>query len=217
MKRVLDGQGREVTPEIEALLASDQADDTPEAARLWVREQQAAARHRLFEASVPERFRAASYADLDQQLQARDVVAGWLDTKSRTLLLVGNVGTGKTHAAYAVLRDAATRGMWVAGATVSGILRSLRPDADPSPLPRRAELADLFLFDDLAAERGTEWAIEQVGEIVDQRHREQRRQIVTTNASRDELTQHLGQRVVSRLLDAATLARFDGPDRRVSW
>lgn len=217
MKRVLDGRGRELTADDEARLEADRRDDTPQAARLWVREQQAAARHRIFDTSVPERFRAASYADLDSTLQARDVVAGWLDSTSLTLLLVGNVGTGKTHAAYAVLRDGATRGMWVAGATVSGLLRALRPDADPSPLPRRSEFSDLFLFDDLAAERGTEWAIEQVGEIVDVRHRERRRQIVTTNASKDELTQHLGRRVVSRLLDSATLARFDGPDRRVTW
>lgn len=217
MRRILNGQRRDLTPAMKELLAGDKADDTPEAARMWVREQQAAARHRQFESSVPERYRSASYADLDPHLQARDVVAGWLDSPSRTLLLTGNVGTGKTHAAYAVLRDAATRGMWVAGSTVSGILRALRPGADPSPVPRRAELSSVFLFDDLAAERNTEWAIEQVGEIIDSRHREHRRQIVTTNASKADLVTHFGDRIVSRLLDSATLARFDGPDRRVDW
>lgn len=213
----INGHSRDLSPELRSLIDDDHADDTPEAARLWVREQQAAARHRLFEAAVPPEFRTAAYPDLDQQLQSRDVVEGWLDTPSRTLLLVGNVGTGKTHAAYAVLRDAATRGVWAADSTVSGLLKALRPGADPSPLPRRAERAELFLFDDLAAERATEWAAEQVGEIVDVRYRERRRQIVTTNANREQLATRLGERVVSRLLHSATVVRFDGPDRRVSW
>ena len=193
------------------------ADDTPEAARDWVRKQQNAARRRLFEAAVPAEYREALYDDLDAAQQGRDAVAGWLASTSRTLLLTGPTGTGKTHAAYAVLRDAAERGLWVYGASIGTFIRALQPGAVPSPVPKMAEQAEVFLFDDLGAERATEWVVEQVGEVFDHRYREQRRQIITTNSTRDGLEQRLGPRAVSRLAQDATVVRFDGPDRRVSW
>jgi DNA replication protein DnaC len=215
-RRAIEG-GKTLTAEQLEALQADQAADTPQAAREWVREQQALARRRLFEASVPVRFREASYDDLDPALQGQAAIRGWLASKSQTLLLSGPPGTGKTHAAYAVLRDAMEQGIRVYGCTVSTLLAALRPDAPSSPAPRLAEQVDVFLFDDLAAERNTEWVVEQIGEIVDARHREQRRQIITTNASRPALEEHLGQRTVSRLVDSATVVRFDGPDRRATW
>lgn len=201
----------------EALRAAEERlDQNPEpSVREQIRAMRTRARRDLFEKAVPERFREATYDDL-QPDQAPDVVRRWLASGTRTLFLVGQVGTGKTHAAYAVLREAAQAGAWVYASSMFDLLAALKPKADPSPLPRLAETADLFLFDDLAAERATEWAVSEFGGIVDERTREGKRQIVTTNADYNDLVDLYSDRVMSRLGGGATVAQFTGKDRRKS-
>jgi DNA replication protein DnaC len=194
--------------------AGEVEDETPETVRAEIRALQAVKRRELYEAAVPERYRQASYADLHPVLQARATVAGWLASDSPTLFLVGPVGTGKTHAGYAVLAQAVEAGEWVYGLTVLDLLDSLRPDAPHSPAPRLAEQVGVLLLDDLAAERATEWTTERLGGILDGRTRDRRRQIVTTNAAWADLKARYGPRTMSRLAGGATIAQFDGPDRR---
>ena len=193
-------------------------EDTPEADRAEVRSLQAKVRRKLFERNLPARYENATYDDLDDTQQA-EMVRGWLDSKSPTLFLIGPVGTGKTHAAFAVMRDAVERDLWVSGETVTNLMETLRPDAWPSNLPRLSTQAALFLFDDLAAGKATEWVVEQFTRIVDERAREGLRQIVTTNtASWTELVDMYGDRAMSRLAGGATVAQFTGGDRRkVLW
>lgn len=210
---------RALTPEEHArageLLAAAAAEDTREGMREQVRAMQARARRDMFLRSVPARFAEADLADLaGWPAEERDQVTGWLDSESPTLFLAGGVGTGKTHAAYAVLRAALERGLWVSGASVLDLLDHLRPKAADSAVPRLAEQADVFLFDDLAAERSTEWAVEQFGGIVDERSREGRRQIVTTNLPYAELEERLGRRVMSRLTGGAVIVVRTGKDQR---
>lgn len=193
-------------------------DETPESVRVQVREMQAKARRDQFEESIPRRYAAAAVGGLHPEHQSRDVVAGWLVSESQTLFISGPVGTGKTHAGYAVLKQALEAGVWVHGCSVLDLLDYLRPNALTSPMPRIAEQCDLFLFDDLAAERDTEWAVEQFGGIIDARTREGKRQIVTTNLSYAHLVERLGRRVMSRLTGGATVIEFSGHDlRRALW
>lgn len=208
-----------LTDEVQQWIEADQADDTPEAVRDYVRRLQRKARRDQFLERVPPEFEAAGYEDIEETLPPEGcaAVTGWFTSQKRTLLLVGPTGTGKSHAAYAVLRDAVEHGAWVYGCTVEYLLKTLRPDGPQSPAPRLAEQAEIFLFDDLGVEKSTEWTIAQLSEIVDFRYRERRRQIVTTNLSRAQLETSVGPRVVSRLLASVLTVRFDGADRRTTW
>ena len=193
--------------------------DTPAAALAEVRALQSEARKRVYGACLPDRYRDASYGDLDAAEQAREQIRGWLSTSSQTLMLVGPPGTGKTHAGYAVLNDVVASGGWAYGCSTFDLFSALRPDARPSAAPRMAVQADVFLFDDLAAERSTDWVVEQFGGIVDDRYSSRRRQIVTTNAAYEDLETKYGQRTMSRLMEGVTVAQFTCRDRRreVRW
>jgi DNA replication protein DnaC len=176
---------------------------------------QARNRRVLFDRAMPAEFRNATVGQLDPEYVER--VGGWLGSPSRTLVLSGPVGVGKTHAAYAVMRAAADAGNDVAAWAVADLLTALQPEGDATA-QRRSRTCSVLLIDDLGSEKSTEWRVEQIGTLLDARVREARRQVITTNHQYDDLAQRYGERVMSRLTGGATVVRMVGPDRRrTSW
>lgn len=79
----------------------------------------------------------------------------------------------------------------------------------------------LVVLDDLGAERPTDWALETIALIVERRYDEDAQTFVTTNYPPGDLAARLGhqdlvigQRIVSRLLDGATVVKLDRGDLR---
>ena len=75
----------------------------------------------------------------------------------------------------------------------------------------------LLILDDFGMERGTEYGLEQVYNVIDSRYRSGKPLIVTTNLTLEELqnpedTPHA--RIYSRLTDMCTPVRFTGEDFR---
>jgi DNA replication protein DnaC len=67
---------------------------------------------------------------------------------------------------------------------------------------RRLCAVDLLHLDDLGAERPTEWVLEQLYSIVNERWQEQRSIVVTSNLmDLDAVREQVGARTVSRLLE----------------
>lgn len=165
-------------------------------------------------AKIPARFAQARVEDpevrtwLDRQLAgARD----WL-------VMIGNVGTGKTHHAWGIWREFAERDprTSLAAWRESELLIQLRPDGKESTadLIGRAGSAALLLLDDAGVSKPTEWALEQLAEIIDERYVHGRRTIITTNLAWEDLEVRLGARVTSRVAELAETIFIDGQDRR---
>jgi DNA replication protein DnaC len=75
---------------------------------------------------------------------------------------------------------------------------------------------DLLHIDDLGAEKRTDWVLEQLYSIINERWQEQRSIIVTTNLfDVDELRDQIGPRTVSRLHEMCDLIPIMGRDRRM--
>jgi DNA replication protein DnaC len=186
--------------------------------RAELRQRQEGHRRAWYVKHRPARYADAQLEHLDRAQDSDGRIRTWLDSTSPTLLLVGAVGTGKTHAAYALANHAFDRGMLVVATSVPDILAALRPGGDDGTLVARARTADLLVLDDLAAEKASEWTAEQLSALIDARVREERRQVVTTNATYAELETRLGPRTLSRLTGGAAVAMFTGPDRRrTTW
>lgn len=158
-------------------------------------------------AQVPPMYTAAALADLD-----RDQVFTW-PTESLNLVLAGPVGTGKTHAAYAIGNALAAEGNWVQATTVVDLLAALRPDGDPG-LAKAVQSCQVLILDDLGAGKATDWAVEQMTALLDLRVREGRRTVVTTNVPEGELEAAWGGRFMDRLRYRRTVAVFRGESRR---
>lgn len=200
--------------EAEGPLDVDSHSETPE---------QAAERRRLqheamtadYRARVPVMYQDANLAQVDDA--ARLAILDWIEREGSTLFLAGPVGTGKTHAAYGTLAYLLAMKLTVEAVTLSDLLASLRPDGDHRQA-ERARKAQVLLLDDFGAAKPSEWAVEQVVALLDERLREGRRQIVTTNAPYEALEAAWEGRAMDRLRYRWAVVTMTGESRRkAAW
>jgi DNA replication protein DnaC len=143
---------------------------------------------------IPKRMLGASlerHPDLDPSLvrHVRRFVGDIEENLAagRGLWFHGTVGTGKTTLALLVAKAARDAGRSVAIYSVPLLFAELRDtfgeDSDDSHLAlfRRLSEVDLLVLDDLGAERQTEWVLEQLFSLVNERWQDQRSIVVTSN------------------------------------
>jgi DNA replication protein DnaC len=180
---------------------------------------------------IPKRFRGVSFdrkpiCDLDPTV-LREVRSFVNRIEERVeagdgLWFYGDVGTGKTSLAMLVSKAALEAGLSVAIYSVPRLLAEIKGTYDRDSgdsymqLFRRLCAVDLLHLDDLGAERTTDWVLEQLYSIVNERWQERRSIIVTTNLTDlGELREQLGARTVSRLAEICDDAiPIMGPDLR---
>src|SRR5204863_210784 len=165
---------------------------------------------------IPKRFRGVGFerkpiADMDPQLlrPVRDYIrniGGNLD-QGRGFWFYGDVGTGKTSLAMLISKAALDSGRSVAIYSMPRLLADIRATFDDRSSHSYMELfdrlttVDLLHIDDVGAEKTSDWVLEQVYAIINERWQEERSIIVTTNLLDEELKAQIGPRTVSRLED----------------
>lgn len=151
---------------------------------------------------------ALFYAEHFEQLKAENI--GYL--------LWGSVGTGKSYFAGCIANALMEQGIPIRMTNFAAVLNDLAATYD-----RKNEYIEnlcrcsLFILDDFGMERGTEYALEQVYNVIDSRYRSGKPLIVTTNLSFDELqypedTAHA--RIYDRLLEMCCPIKFTGKNFR---
>lgn len=132
------------------------------------------------------------------------------------LLLWGDVGTGKTFAAHCICNALLTREQ-PARAFVTSLSRVLNSGWDKSEITKRIRTAPLVVFDDLGAERESDYALENIFMMVDERYRARKPLIVTTNLTLEEMRNPCdirSKRIYDRILEICVPIQFRGPSRR---
>ena len=142
-----------------------------------------------------------------QMYHAHRYVEQWqtMRTENLGLLLWGGVGTGKSFLAGCIANALMEQEVPVRMTNFARILNELN-----GSLSGRNDIVDrlcrypLLIIDDFGMERGTEYALEQIYNIVDNRYRSRKPLIVTTNLTLDEIrhpqdTTHA--RIYDRLLE----------------
>jgi DNA replication protein DnaC len=184
-----------------------------------IRARQAANRHTTYERRRPTRYADATYAKLTPEQNPRGMVASWWPRGPRALVVAGPARTGKTTAAYAIANHVHSQLGWVIAWTAGDLSAALKPDGDEFAY-EYAAACDLLIIDDLGRERTTEWWLEQLQRLVDARCANQRRIVITTNATADvgkayeELVARYGDPIVERLIDEGGIVVLDGPALR---
>lgn len=175
---------------------------------------------------VPPRFR--------REIPVPDAVAEWAQGRGGTdgLYLAGQVGTGKTHAAWMAVR------LWCKAAGViphdgivsphtdrrsapsvifarmTDLLDDFRPGDDSVSRVRACQNARLLVIDDLGAERPSEWTQERLYSVIDHRYANCLPLVVTGNLPPGPLAKQTGDRVASRLAEMCAVVPMTGDDRR---
>ena len=123
------------------------------------------------------------------------------------LWLMGDVGTGKTTLAMLVSKAAVEAQRTVAIYSLPRLLARIRRTYDAEAgepyleFFERLTSVDLLHVDDLGVEKRSDWVLEQLYAIVNERYEAQRSIVVTTNLDQAALEEEIGPRTVSRLVE----------------
>jgi DNA replication protein DnaC len=181
---------------------------------------------------IPTRFREKSFEDYRsvtaQQRKALAICRDYAENfkanfnSGRCLLLLGNVGTGKTHLAAAIanhiMRNTQAA---VVYRTVSGILQHVKGSFDRSSTYSEAEAFSsyvdphLLIIDEVGATKPTEFELATLFTIVNSRYEQELPTLVISNLSAKELPEAMGERCVDRLREGSgTAISFDWGSER---
>lgn len=152
---------------------------------------------------------------------ARRYVENWKRVRASNLgiLLWGEVGTGKSFLAACIANALLDQGIPVLMTNFPKILNqmgSLYREERQNYLAALNEYL-LLIIDDLGVERSTEYAKEQVYEVIDERYKAKLPAIITTNLTIRELRNPgsiAEARIYSRILEMCTPVYVGGSDRR---
>ena len=184
---------------------------------------------------IPARYRGVSFdrppvSDMVRDLQTKAAVSavrGFVDdldrrlAEGRGLWIFGDTGTGKTTLAMLISKAALESGKSVAIYSLPKLLARIRRTYDSEPgsdnylsFFDKLTSVDLLHIDDLGAEKRSDWVLEQLYALVNERYETERSVVITTNLDHEKLEEQIGSRTVSRLTQICDEVPLFGSDRR---
>jgi DNA replication protein DnaC len=186
--------------------------------------------------AIPPRYRGVSFdrppvSDMARSAETREAVkkvSAYIDSldsnleKGRGLWLFGDTGTGKTTLAMLVSKAATEIGHSVAIYSLPKLLARIRRTYEAEPgsdsygaFFERLTSVDLLHIDDFGAQKRSDWVLEQLYALVNERYEDERSILLTTNLTVDKLEDQIGARTVSRLTETCEQIPLFGSDRRL--
>jgi DNA replication protein DnaC len=173
------------------------------------------------------RPRLAAYRFVEEYSPARE---------NAGLLLIGTIGTGKTHLAVGIIKELIlSKGIGCLFYDYRELLKQIQNSYNSSVQATELEVlrpvfeTEVLVLDELGAVKPTEWVWDTVSLILNTRYNENRTTIITTNfddqpaaavagprgASRNEtLGDRIGERMRSRLHEMCRIIKMEGEDFR---
>lgn len=134
------------------------------------------------------------------------------------LLFWGKVGTGKSYAAACIANELLNKRIPVVMTSFVKLLEVIQQGTEKeTELIHKLESAKLVIFDDLGAERNTDYALEKVYNIVDSRYRSRLPMLLTTNLTVQEMMEESDiryKRIYDRIFEVCYPMEFTGPSWR---
>lgn len=173
---------------------------------------------RLGNACIPPRFQSKGFGNFKSinELQNR-VLQNCIDyaknfpehhAQGRCLMLLGKVGTGKTHLASAIANYIVSElGYTALYITVSALIRHIRAtfgnDAEYSEKDAYELFSepDLLVIDEIGVQKGSDFELSTLFEVINSRYEKMLPTLIISNGDPEDLKTYLGDRVVDRLCE----------------
>lgn len=152
---------------------------------------------------------------------AHNYVSNWEEMKANAsgLLIWGDVGTGKSFFAGCIANALLEKGVPVLMTNFSRILNTLTGMhfEDRNQFINSLNRYSLLIIDDLGIERNSDFALEQVFNVIDSRYRSKKPLIITTNLTLSELNNAADiahKRIYDRILERCIPVRINNRNIR---
>ena len=152
---------------------------------------------------------------------AHNYVSNWEEMKANAsgLLIWGDVGTGKSFFAGCIANALLEKGVPVLMTNFSQILNTLTGMhfEDRNQFIHSLNRYSLLIIDDLGIERNSDFALEQVFNVIDSRYRSKKPLIITTNLTLSELNNAADiahKRIYDRILERCVPIRINNRNIR---
>ena len=187
-------------------------------------------------AKIPQQYRNKTFSDYKvsaDNVQAVKAAKEFVAKGTGGLFFFGDPGTGKTFLASIVTQEFLKSNKSVIFGDVPTLLEILRSSFEDkntkiTDLMDDLSTVDLLVLDDLGTENPTEWAVERIYSIINQRYNAEKPVIVTSNFKLKEIVERLnhpknsgssypsvtGDRIISRLAQMCKRVKLEGADRR---
>ena len=181
---------------------------------------------------IPTRFQGKTFANYRAESQKQKAALAMCTEYAhnfrdhydagRCLLLLGNVGTGKTHLAAAIAEYLITeKGAAAVYRTLYSLMQYIKGSYDKHAEYTEAKAYEnlitphLLIIDEIGATKTTEFEQAALFNIINGRYEEQLPTVIISNLMPNELAGSLGERCVDRLREAGGLCQvFDWKSAR---
>jgi DNA replication protein DnaC len=182
---------------------------------------EAEARHRQLLRGIPPRYQTANFGDFAPADIAP--VVKWAKAPAGFIYVHGTCGVGKTHLICAVQKQFNADGVFSDLVFSSEMFLQLHKsfgrnaaDMEDAIIAKYAPFsgASVVLFDDVGAQKISDYTVDAWYKIVDRRYRQNLPTFFTSNLTPKELAATLGDRTASRI-QSGTLLELKGEDKRM--
>lgn len=173
--------------------------------------------------NLGERFKGRIFGNFDKRLDERAFkqcvnYSEWdlFHIERNCLLILGRVGSGKTHLAGAISNVLIDKGIPVLFGTFSEHLEQIRREFSTSERSYLAKMktTPVLVLDDLSREKQTDWTRQILFDVVNYRYEHMNPIIVTANMDIDSLGNYLGADIFSRLYEISVMVETSGGNYR---
>jgi len=137
-----------------------------------------------------------------------------------SLILCGNVGTGKTHLACGIALAVIDAGKQARYETVLTAMRSIKATySKDSPIDEQEAIDtlvnyDLLILDEVGVQTGTEYEKTLLFEVINERYQWRKSTILISNLTREALAAYLGERTIDRFRETGGVVPFSWESQR---
>lgn len=180
-------------------------------------------------AKIPPMYADKTFADYQIDAGNKGAFEGAKTLQS--LYIFGNPGTGKTFLASVMGNELLNQGKSVIFVDTPTLLDQMRNTFDREStvtiesLMQKLSKADVLILDDLGTETPTQWAVERLYLVINDRYNANKPLIVTSNYDLQQAADRLnnpvngergvtGSRIVSRIRGLCKTAKITGNDKR---
>jgi len=136
------------------------------------------------------------------------------------ICFTGSVGSGKTYELISALmayNDVKGQYGYAQFNTFGEIMRKIRTASYNGEYEEKYDIykrCELLVIDDFGVENKTEFSLEFVYNIINDRYNNCLPMLISTNLTSEEITAQYSQRITSRLIEMLTIIKLEGKDKR---